>query len=586
MNIEDWLNGLGLGHYAAVFRENAVDTEVLTELSDEDFATMGVLLGHRKKLLKAIALLSRTAELGTEDARPTDPSPGGERRQVTVLFADLSGFSKLSSELDAEEVHILLNRYFTLLDGLIEGYGGRVDKHIGDAVMAVYGAPVAHGNDPERAVRTACEIHTAMHGLSAEIGRKLQAHIGIASGQVLASGTGSDAHREYTVTGSSVNLASRLQDRAAAGQTLITHAVYREVASVVACLRVGEVEAKGFAKPIEVWRLDGLRDEELWAQDTSFVGRRNERRQFTALVDSCRESTEVVRGEAGIGKSSLVREFASIARRGGFDTHKALVLDFGVGKGQDAIRTLVRSLLDLAPESSQAERLEASDRAVERGWIDAERRLFVYDLLDLPHPVELRGLYDAMDNATRNREKRELVAAILAAASREQPRLLIVEDVHWADELILAHLSTISATVRDCPAILIMTTRPEGDPLGHEWRAAIPSGSLMTIDLGPLQPTEAAALAGEFVMAGGSVAQRCLERAGGNPLFLVQLLHNAEDGDEEEVPSSIQSLVLARTDHLRPQDKEALQAASVIGQRFTLEELRALLKTPERAIFT
>jgi class 3 adenylate cyclase/predicted ATPase len=586
MNIGDWLNGLGLGHYADVFRENAIDAEVLTELSDEDFATMGVLLGHRKKLVKAIALLSQTAELGPEDARPADPDlpAGGERRQVTVLFADLSGFSKLSSELDAEEVHILLNRYFTLLDGLIEGFGGRVDKHIGDAVMAVYGAPVAHGNDPERAVRTACEIHTAMHGLSAEVGRKLQAHIGIASGQVLASGTGSDAHREYTVTGSSVNLASRLQDRAAAGQTLITHAVYREVASVADCHRVGEVEAKGFATPIEVWRLDGLRDEELWARDTSFVGRRNERRQFTALVDACQESAEgqaiLVRGEAGIGKSSLVREFASIARRGGFATHKALVLDFGVGKGQDAIRTLVRSLLDLAPESSQAERLEASNRAVERGWIDAERRLFVYDLLDLPHPVELRGLYDAMDNATRNREKRELVAAIFAAASRDQPRLLIVEDVHWADELILAHLSAISATARDCAAILIMTTRPEGDPLGHEWRAAIPSGSLMTIDLGPLQPTEAAALAGEFVMAGGSVAQRCLERAEGNPLFLVQLLHNAQDGDEEEVPSSIQSLVLARTDHLRPQDKEALQAASVIGQRFTLEELRALLKMP------
>jgi class 3 adenylate cyclase len=199
MNIGDWLDGLGLGHYAEVFRENAIDAEVLTELSDEDFATMGVLLGHRKKLLKAIALLSQTAELGTEDARPTDPEPaaGGERRQVTVLFADLSGFSKLSSELDAEEVHILLNRYFTLLDGLIEGFGGRVDKHIGDAVMAVYGAPVAHGNDPERAVRTACEIHTAMHGLSAEVGRKLQAHIGIASGQVLASGTRGRADADH-----------------------------------------------------------------------------------------------------------------------------------------------------------------------------------------------------------------------------------------------------------------------------------------------------------------------------------------------------------------------------------------------------
>jgi class 3 adenylate cyclase/tetratricopeptide (TPR) repeat protein len=580
MKIEQWLGELGLERYAEVFQENAIDAEVLPELDDQDLAAMGVLLGHRKKLLKAIAALPRDPDgSATESRHRSGPEvePGGERRQVTVLFADLSGFTKLSSELDAEEVHTLLNRYFGLLDSIIEGFGGRVDKHIGDSVMAVFGAPVAHDNDPERAVRTAFEIHSAMPGLSSEVGRPLQTHIGIASGQV----TGSDAHREYTVTGSSVNLASRLQDKAGAGETLITQAVHKEVAPLADCHSVGEIQAKGFDAPIEVWRLNRLRDETIWGEDASFVGRRNERRQFSALIDVCRESAAgqalLVRGEAGIGKSCLLREFAAIARRAGFATHKSLVLDFGVGKDQDAIRTLVRSLLDLPLTSDEPARRKASKAALSRGWLEADDQIFLDDILGLPHPLERRGLYDAMDNATRLRGKRDVVVKMLAAASREQPRFLIIEDVHWADQIVLSHLANLCATVQGCAAILAMTTRPVSEVSDYDWRTTISSGSLMTIDLGPLQPDEAAALAGEFVMSSGGVAQRCLERAEGNPLFLVQLLHNAEDGSEEEVPSSIQSLVLARTDHLRPEDKEALQAASVIGQRFTMEELWAVL---------
>ena len=156
--------------------------------------------------------------------------PAGERRQVTVLFADLSGFTQLSSKLGAEATHELLNRYFEAVDAIVEDCGGSVDKHIGDNVMAVFGAPVAHADDPERAVRAALDIHAAVSRLGNDLGRDLSAHVGIASGQVVASGTGSETHREYTVTGDSVNLASRLQDRAQAGETLISEALYRTVA--------------------------------------------------------------------------------------------------------------------------------------------------------------------------------------------------------------------------------------------------------------------------------------------------------------------------------------------------------------------
>ena len=162
-------------------------------------------------------------------AVPARPS-AGERRQVTVLFVDLVGYTRLVSELGAEEVHDLVSRFFARADRIVEAYGGSVDKHIGDCVMAVFGAPLAHDNDPERAVRAALAIRDGLPELGREIGREIGVHVGIASGQVVAGGAGSDAHREYTVTGDSVNLAARLTDRAGSNEILISDAVRRAVA--------------------------------------------------------------------------------------------------------------------------------------------------------------------------------------------------------------------------------------------------------------------------------------------------------------------------------------------------------------------
>jgi class 3 adenylate cyclase len=161
------------------------------------------------------------------------PLPEAERRQVTVLFADLAGYAKLADELDAEEVHALLGSFFDLADASVANHGGIVDKHVGDCVMAVFGAPVAHGNDPERCVRAALDIGRRVPVLAAELGRSIGVHIGIASGEVMASGTGSARHLEYTVTGDSVNLASRLTDKAATGEILISDSVHRALAGAV-----------------------------------------------------------------------------------------------------------------------------------------------------------------------------------------------------------------------------------------------------------------------------------------------------------------------------------------------------------------
>ncbi len=520
-------------------------------------------------------------------AEALDRVPAGERRQVTVLFADLSGYTRLSSELDVEELHGIVNRFFDTVDGIVEDYGGTVDKHMGDAVMALFGAPVAHGDDPQRAVRAASDMHGAMARLSTEVGRSLEIHIGIASGEVVAGGVGGDGRDEYTVTGESVNLAARLDDRAGPGETLISDAVYTAVSGVARCEPLGEVSVKGLDRPVKVWR---VRDLKVGAPDETrgpFVGRDAELGLFAGAVGACRKTGNgqavLVRGEAGIGKSRLVEEFMRIADDHAFASHRGLILDFGVAKQQEAVRALVRSLLDISAGAGRAACQAAAGVGFEAGLFGADQWVFLNDLLDLAQPIELRAMYDAMDNATRNAGKQAVVGALIAGASARRPILLVVEDVQWADSLTRAHLAAMTQKVGGCPAVLVMTTRIEDESFDQAWRAATRGSPLMTIDLGPLRPAEALELAGGFIDATQRYVDECIVRAEGNPLFLEQLLRNAEDGEAEAVPASIQSLVLARMDRLEAKDKQALQAASAIGQRFSLAALRHLIADPDYA---
>ncbi|HEX3208733.1 MAG TPA: adenylate/guanylate cyclase domain-containing protein, partial [Geminicoccaceae bacterium] len=520
----------------------------------------------------------------TAPAAPATAAGEGERRQVTVLFIDLAGYTRLASELDAEEVHGLLDRFFARADRIVQAYGGSVDKHIGDCVMAVFGAPTAHGNDPERAARAALAIRDAVPALGEELGRPIGVHIGIASGQVVASGTGSDACRQYTVIGDSVNLAARLTDRARTGEILISDAVRRLLPERFACVELPAAEVKGLATPVAAWRLSGVTEAGLPPR-RPFVGRRAELAQFRGVLETCRETGAgqivYLRGSAGIGKTRLIEESRREAEALGFAAHTGLVLDFGTGAGQDAIGALVRSLLDLSSGTGVEPAQAAAERAQAEALIADERLVYLNDLLDLPQPLELRALYDAMDNARRQHGRRETVAELLRHASARRPRLLLVEDVHWADRPTLEQLASLARTVATAPAILVMTSRVEGDPIDQSWRAMLDGSPLLTIDLGPLRPGEAEALAGAYLEANSAFARRCLERAAGNPLFLEQLLRHAEERAETGIPGSVQSLVQARMDQLEPLEKQALLAAAVFGQRFSLAALRDLIERPD-----
>ena len=586
MDVGAWLRKLGLAEYAEAFAENGIDAAMIPELNNEDLKELGVArLADRKRLLKAIEELSE----GKEEDEPKPSSavtPFGEHRQVTVLFADIAGYTRLTSALGAEEIHAVLNRYFEMVDAVVESYGGAIDKHIGDNVMAIFGAPVAHDDDPLRAVRAAFDIHEQMMVLSKERGRLLQAHIGVASGQVVASSTGSDAHRAYTVTGELVNLAARLQDMAQPGETLISDASHRAIGDRVDCDSLGVVAVKGIEAPVRAWRVKALAIAQEPSARVAFVGRRTELAQFTGVVEACRAGGRgqaiVVRGEAGIGKTRLVDEFTRTATDMGFATHRGLVLDFGTGEGRDAIRSVVGSLLGIPLGGDKAAHQVAVGAAISQGLLLPEQRFFLIDLLNFPQSFEDRAIYDAMSNATRNEGKRKLVGDLLRHVSARKPIVVVIEDIHWADPLILAHLSRMAATVAECPALLIMTSRVEGYPLDQAWRNTTGGCPLMTLDLGPLRKEDAISLANTFVDTTDQLALSCVERAAGNPLFLEHLLRNLEEErGGEDVPASIQSLVLARIDRLFPVDKQALQAASVLGQRFSLDALRHLIKSTQ-----
>jgi class 3 adenylate cyclase/tetratricopeptide (TPR) repeat protein len=573
MNVSAWLRQLGLEEYAAAFAANHVDGDTLRQLTADDLRDLGVnSVGHRRRLLAAIA----TLDLPATETRTTERSDA-ERRPVTVLFADLCGFTAMSHELPDERLHSLLGLYLATADEIVKRLGGTVDKHIGDAVMALFGAPVAHDDDMLRALRAALELRERMPELSRAFGRDLAMHAGLAVGEVIVGGAGGG----YTAIGESVNLAARLAGLAPPGEILVPDTVWRALEGRAQFEAHGLHAVKGFAKPVEVWRLTGLTEQD--PALAPFVGRGAELAQFAALLDNCANTGSggvvYVRGEPGIGKSRLVREASVLAMRRAVPCHVCHVLDFGAGQERNPLRRLVDSLLDLRPDSEPGTRSTAVQSFIAAESVEARLQPFLHELAEAPLTPALRTLIDASDESSRRRSRDEALTLLMERMLTRAPMLLLVEDLHWADLALVETLLRLARIAVDRPLVLALTSRPENERL-YEALHIQPAGApLVTIDLGPLPARDATAIASHLVRLPDPILRQCVERAGGNPLFLEQLVRNVGEA-AGDLPLSLRGLVVARVDRLQAADRAAIHAAAVLGQRFDPAALRALVGDP------
>ncbi|MBP0618867.1 BTAD domain-containing putative transcriptional regulator [Cupriavidus consociatus] len=506
-------------------------------------------------------------------------------RHAVVLVASLQ--EGAASVPDPEQLHQALTCWRQHARALADACGGHITDEIGTRLTIVFGVPVAHGNDAERALHTAGALHAALAGLAGAAGSRLQARVGLASGQVLAAYGGSN----MTLTGGPVGVALQAMEAAEAGGTMVSNRVYQALPGRLEADCVARAVLPGIAEPIPLWRVRRFLGVEQAPAEHAFVGRHAELAQLAGVADSCLRSGHgrvvLIRGEAGIGKSRLAGRFVALARERGLEAHRVLVLDFGAGSGGDPMRMLAHSLMGAArgadANGSNAAALEGALTA----WQLAEQDLmFARDMLGLPQSPEHAAALAAMDPASRQRGAQRLMVTLATRRSAARALLIVVEDVHWAERTVLDCLAQLAAATRGHALVLVLTVRPEHDPVDAAWRATSQGAPLTTIDLGPLDDAEAHELAACYRQVDPAVAISCIRRAEGNPLFLDQLLRGAEAGAEagmEELPGTLQSIVLARLDRFSNIDRQALQAAAVLGQRFSSAALQHLIQDPAYA---
>jgi class 3 adenylate cyclase/tetratricopeptide (TPR) repeat protein len=527
--------------------------------------------------------------------------PVAERRLVSVLFADLVGFTTLSESRDAEEVRDLLSRYFDTSRQVISRYGGVVEKFIGDAVMAVWGTPTTMEDDAERAVRAALELVDAVTALGEEIGApSLRARAGILTGEAAVN---LGAVGEGMVAGDLVNTASRIQAAAPPGAVFVGEATRRASDAAIVYEDAGTHALKGKAEPVPLWRVlrvaTGIRGSgRSSALEPPFLGRDRELRLIKDLFHASGEGRKAqlvtVVGAAGIGKSRLVWEFEKYVDGLVIDTrwHRGRCLAYGEGVTFWALAEMVRTNASILEGEDPATALPKVREAVERAIPDAEERRWVE-----PRLASLLGLEPG---GARDRE--DLFAAwrrFYERLAEEMPTVMVFEDIHWADPSLLDFVEYLLEWARDHAIFILAVGRPELLEKRPNWGAGARSST--TIHLDPLPGATMGELLDALVPGlPDEVESKVLDRAEGVPLYAVETVRMLLDKglitqegevfrptgpvEELDVPETLHGLIAARLDGLSAEDRRLVQDASVLGKTFTARALAAVSGEPQEEL--
>jgi class 3 adenylate cyclase/tetratricopeptide (TPR) repeat protein len=597
MDVGVWLQQLGLGQYEAAFRESEIDADVLPELTDRHLKDLGVPLGHRLKMLRAIRDLAGDTSVTAQASAVTEPRPqdSAERRQVTVMFTDLVGSTALSARMDPEDLRIVIGAYHKCVAETVARFDGFVAKYMGDGVLIYFGYPAAHEDDAERAVRSGLALIDAVASLAAP--QRLQVRIGIATGLVVVGDlVGSGEAQERGIVGETPNLAARLQGIAEPNQVVIAEDTRRLLGNLFELLDLGPKGLKGIAESVRAWavlRASSVesRFEALHASDlTALVGREEEselllRRWARAKIGE--GQVVLISGEPGIGKSRLT---AALLESVAGEPHTRLRYFCSPQHTDSAFYPIIGQMEraagfahDDAPQT-KLDKLDALLAHTTTSVLDAS--LFA-DMLSLPND----GRYPARELAAHERRQTTLKALVsqIEALSRQSPLLMVFEDVHWIDPTSLDVLGRVVDRIRSFRVLLIVTFRPEFEApwIGRPHVTAATINRLAERDI----DTMIDRVVGNRPLP-ENIKQEIIERTDGIPLFVEEItkavLESESEGEARRtvaavpshalaVPASLHASLMARLDRLGSA-KEVAQIGAAIGREFSHALLASVVR--------
>ena len=623
-HVARWLEQHGLGKYADLFAKNDVDMNVLPQLTEEHLEKLGVSLGHRIRLLKAIEELSespRRAETQsrtptTEVSVPRVVTPEhlaekilaarstleGERKLVTILFADIKGSTELIEQLDPEQASQLLNPALQRMMDAVHHCEGTVNRVQGDGLMAIFGAPLAHEDHAVLACYAALAMQQAIHALSVnDSERTIEIRVGLHSGEVVVQAINNDLSMSYDAVGKTVHLAARMEQQAPPGGIRLTADTARLAEGMVVTSAKGPSWLKGVSDVVEVYALEGVtsartRWQAALARGLSrFVGRKRSLQSLTEALEQARRGRgqiAAIVGEAGVGKSRLVYEFVQSPSARDWQVLGGHSVSYGKVSDWLPVSFLLRDYFGIADDDSPRAQIDKVNVKLARlhAALQAELPAFLA-LLDVSEDDPGWATLSALQ---RRRRTLNAVQALLVQESQRQPLLLIFEDLHWIDGETQTLLDELVARLPSHRILLLVDYRPG---YSHGWSQR---SYYAQVRLDPFSPTDSEALLDALVGDGTglkSLKDLLIERADGNPLYLEEIVkalvesgallgepgacHLGRDLDSIALPATIQAIIAERIDRLKPEFKQLLQAAAVVGSRVTQPLLRTVAEASD-----